>query len=156
MRPVFLVVGVLVGTLALIGGLAALGGRGGEPITDVASACVQHRAGGMHIHPHLAIRIDGQDRTIPADVGITAGCMRPLHTHDDSGTLHLEFPGTQDVTLGQFFQVWKQPFSATQVGDRVVGENETLTVTVNGQETAEREGLVLHDRDQAVIEVKKK
>lgn len=148
--------GVLLGTLALIGGLAALGGRGGEPITDVTRACVQHRAGGMHIHPHLAIRIDGHDRAIPANMGITAGCMRPIHTHDDSGTLHLEFPAQQDVPLGQFFQVLEQPFSATRVWDRTVGESEALTVTVNGQETPEREGLILHDREEVVIEVKKK
>ncbi len=155
-REGIIIGGVLLGTLVLIGGLAALGGRGGEPITDVTTACVQHRGVGMHIHPNLAIRVDGVDRAIPADIGVTAACMRPIHTHDDSGTLHLEFPVPQDATLGQFFRVWGQPFSATQVWDRAVGDGDALTVTVNGQETTEREGLVLRDRDQVLIEVKKK
>ena len=81
--------------------------------------------------------------------------MRPLHTHDDSGTLHLEFPVRQDVRLGQFFAVWEQPFSKDRILDRALDDRDILRVTVNGSEVQELQDLLLHDRDEVVIEVKK-
>lgn len=157
MRKEYLMVGgVIVGSLVLILGLAALGARPRKPITDVTTACVNHGGLGMHIHPHLAIQIDGQNRDIPANMGVTPGCMRPIHTHDDSGTLHLEFPRQQDVSLTDFFRIWGQPFSDTQILDRAIGENDLLRVTVNGAEVQERQTLRLHDSDQISIEVTKK
>lgn len=157
MRKEYLLVGgVIGGSLLLMLGLAALGTRSPKPIADVTTACVQHTGVGMHIHARLHIVIDGAERPIPADVGIVGPrCMRPLHTHDASGTLHLEFPVRQEVSLGQFFTVWEQPFSKTQILDRAIGENDTLHVTVNGTETQEMGQLPLHDGDDVVIEVNK-
>ncbi len=155
-REFVLVPGVILGSLALIAGLGFFGARPAKSIEDVTAACVQHRGIGIHIHARLTLRIDGQERTIPADIGVeNPRCMRPLHTHDDSGTLHLEFPTAQEVRLGQFFDVWGQPFTRTQVLDRKVGDGDVLRVTVNGQDTQELEGLILHDRDDVVIEITK-
>lgn len=148
--------GVVVGSLTLIVGLAFVGTRPKKPIADVLSACVQHAGVGMHIHPQLQIVIDGTERTIPSDIGISPGCMRPVHTHDDTGRIHLEFPSPQDVRLGQFFAVWEQPFSKTQILDRAVGSDDLLRVTVNGEETSELENLLLHDGDSLVIDIRKK
>lgn len=158
MQKEFLVVGgVIVGSLVLIGGLAFLGARPRKPIEDVKNACVQHQGIGMHIHPHLRIVIDGEERPIPANIGVVhARCMRPLHTHDTSGTLHLEFPVEQEVRLGQFFEIWEQPFSRAQVLDRVVDASSELVVTVNGAQSGAVGELVLHDGDQIVVEVRKK
>lgn len=155
-KEYLLALSVVGGSLLLIGGLAALGSRPRKPIADVTTACVRHQGGGMHIHPRLQIVIDGQERPIPVNVGVTPTCMRPLHTHSGDGLLHLEFPVEQEVRLGQFFQIWQQPFSATQVLERTVGDGEVLGVTVNGRETAERGNLLLHDGDKIVIEVKKR
>lgn len=157
MRKEYLLVsGVIVGSLVLILGLAALGTRAPKPIEDVTTACVQHTGGGMHIHARLRIVIDGAERPLPADVGIVGPrCMRPLHTHDTSGTLHLEFPVTQEARLGQFFSIWEQPLSATQILDRAISESDTIRVTVNGTETKEMEQLLLHDGDAVAIEVRK-
>lgn len=157
MRKEYLLVGgVVVGSLVLILGLAALGARPRKPITDVTTACVNHGGLGMHIHPRLAIQIDGQNRDIPANVGVTPGCMRPIHTHDDSGTLHVEFPGQQEVPLEWFFRLWEQPFTDTQILDRAIGADDLVRVTVNGAEVQERQTLRLHDGDQISIEVTKK
>lgn len=157
MRKEPLVVGgVVAGSLILVAGLGFLGTRPKKPIADVNAACVQHGGVGMHIHPQLKIVIDGRERAIPSDIGVAPGCMRPIHTHDESGKIHLEFPVQQEVRLGQFFEVWKQPFSKQQVLDRTVGPDDLFQVTVNGKETAELENLLLHDRDDIVIEVRKK
>lgn len=156
-REILLVGGVLLGSLGLIVGLTLIGTRAAQPIEEVTTACVQHQGIGMHIHPRLKIVIDGAERKIPANVGIVGPrCMRPLHTHDDRGTLHLEFPVQQDVRLGQFFQVWEQPFSEAKILDRALGEDDVLRVTVNGSAVQGLEDLLLHDRDEVVIEVKKK
>jgi hypothetical protein len=70
-----------------------------------------------HIHAHLAIFVNGEQRLVPAGVGIYDGtCIYWLHTHDDSGILHVESPDSRVFTLGNFFAVWQQPLSATQVG----------------------------------------
>jgi hypothetical protein len=151
-----LIGGVIAGTLALIVGMAFLGAKPRKPIDDVLTACVRHDGLGMHIHPHLSIIIDGQQRAIPANIGITNTCMRPVHTHDETGTIHLEFPVEQDVRLSEFFRVWQQPFSRTEVLDRKVEEGDILKITVNGQETSELENLMMRDKEQIVIEVKKK
>lgn len=157
MRKEALVVGgVIAGSLVLIVGLAFLGARPAKPVKDVTTACVQHQGIGMHIHPRLKITIDGEERKIPANIGIVGPrCMRPLHTHDDSGTLHLEFPVQQEARLGQFFQVWQQPFSASQILDRAISEGDRIRVTVNDQETDDMENLLLHDMDNIVVDVQK-
>lgn len=70
-----------------------------------------------HIHAHLAVYVDGAERTIPADVGIFDNeCIYWLHTHDDTGILHIESPDERVYTVGDFFAVWHQPLSNNQVG----------------------------------------
>jgi len=44
----------------------------------------------FHIHPKLSISVDGENLEIPADIGITPDCMREIHTHDTSGSVHVE------------------------------------------------------------------
>lgn len=76
-----------------------------------------------HVHPHLRILLDGQPLMIPRDVGIggpgapAPGCLYGVHTHDGQGVLHAEWETPRDFTLGQFFQIWGQPLSRSQVAD---------------------------------------
>ncbi|MDE3222127.1 MAG: hypothetical protein KGL79_01700 [Acidobacteriota bacterium] len=87
-----------------------------------------------HVHVHLAIFVDGVQKALPAGVGITKpyltehlrsgtfldtsiyDCLYWLHTHVADGIIHVEAPAKATFTLGQFFDVWRQPLSATQVG----------------------------------------
>ena len=84
-----------------------------------------------HVHSRLDIFVDGQQKLVPAGLGIvitdpavhhgvengndTYGgivtpcdqpCISPLHTHDVTGILHTESPTQKDNTLGQFFIEW--------------------------------------------------
>jgi hypothetical protein len=60
----------------------------------------------FHIHTHLDILINGKSYTIPPQIGIIPGkCFYWLHTHDESGVVHIESPVTRNFTLGQFFDI---------------------------------------------------
>ncbi|HEY1074322.1 MAG TPA: hypothetical protein VGE59_01310 [Patescibacteria group bacterium] len=114
--------------------------------------CVEHAGLGMHIHPELEIRLEGQTVALPANIGVTSSCMHPLHTHDDSGKVHVEYPQKRDFQLGDFFAVWNQPFSKSEILDKKVDETHTLTVTVDGALNEEYEKLVLKDGQKIVID----
>jgi hypothetical protein len=61
----------------------------------------------FHIHAHLDIIINGQQHPIPAQIGILDNtCLYWLHTHDQSGIIHIEAPIHTKFTLGQFLDVW--------------------------------------------------
>lgn len=82
-----------------------------------------------HIHSHLAVYLDGQPETIPADIGVRADCIYWLHTHDTSGVIHVESPTQTQYTLGQFFDIWGQTLDAQDVGR----EHGNIIFYVNGQ-----------------------
>jgi hypothetical protein len=106
----------------------------------------------MHIHPHLTILINGQDQVIPAGIGLKANGDLPIHTHDDSGTIHIESPAVQDFTLQNFFTVWGQSFSSQNILGHPVDAADPLILTVNGQVSSALGSMVLHDHDNIVIQ----
>ena len=83
-----------------------------------------------HTHAHLAIIKNGQMLAIPAHVGLQ-GCAYELHTHDMSGVVHIETDAYHKFTLGNFFAVWGQPLSLTNIAGIV---NFPMAVYVNDGE----------------------
>src|SRR5262245_4279729 len=114
-----------------------------------------HEGLAMHIHPRLTIIANGQPQTIPANVGINLSPsgqptgFLPIHTHDASGTLHIESPVLREFHLKDFFDIWDQPFSNTQV----LGFRGPVTMKVNGQPNTQFGDLVLADQQQIEIRV---
>ncbi len=43
-------------------------------------------------------------------------CFYWLHTHAADGIIHIESPVHRTYTLGDFFNIWGQPLTASQVG----------------------------------------
>jgi hypothetical protein len=88
---------------------------------------------GFHIHAHLAVFDHGRPVPVPADVGrpIVAGCFYWIHTHTPDGIIHIESPVPHEFTLGNFFDVWGEPLSATRVGPASIPKG-ALRVWVNG------------------------
>lgn len=123
---------------------------------DVALACTTDMATQFHIHPHLAIVINGERQEIPANIGIRLSCMNALHTHDNSGQIHIESPETRDFTLADFFAVWDKPYSKDQILDSKVDEKHIIRETVNGREVSEYENTVLRDNDNIVLSYEQK
>jgi hypothetical protein len=73
----------------------------------------------FHIHSHLSIFVNGDEKAIPANIGIvdtaTTDCHYYVHTHDLSGKIHMEAPAAMNFTLGNLFDIWGQPLSSTNV-----------------------------------------
>jgi len=118
-------------------------GLKGQTIDGVSSNQIEQLA--YHIHAHLAIYIDGKQMNVPYGIGIeqpwstqalqdgsqfvnSGAAFYYLHTHDDTGVIHIESPSTATYTLGQFFAEWNQPLSSTQIGSH----NGSVIVYVNG------------------------
>ena len=105
----------------------------------------------FHIHPILKIIVNDQLKEIPANVGINPTCMMSLHTHDNTGIIHVESPEKRDFTLGDFFAVWDKTFTKYQILESVVDNTHEIKMTVNGEQSAEFEKLILRDKEQIVI-----
>lgn len=108
---------VVLGLVAVLayGGYAALGlgaGSGSGKISSLAPvidnvSCSSLEGSVMHIHPHLSIVVNNKSAAVPAQIGILGNrCLYWIHTHDDSGTIHVESPILKNFTLGQFLDIW--------------------------------------------------
>jgi hypothetical protein len=103
-----------------------------QPCRGKPFPAMTHGSESYHWHVDLAIYSSDTPMPISSDVGITPGCMMPLHTHDASGTIHVEGIGTSRYTIGDFFLVWGKPFgNPTQMlvnGTPVVSPNPSVVL----------------------------
>jgi hypothetical protein len=121
---------VVLAVVAFTGGRTTAQGVHGAPTgaTVDGIACQASEQVAYHIHAHLTIYASGARQVVPAGIGIPGPqqvvsgfveggkCLYWLHTHDTTGVIHIESPAQRVYTLGQFFDVWGQPLSSTQVG----------------------------------------
>jgi hypothetical protein len=110
----------------------------------------------LHHHTDLLIYINGQQVTVPANVGLSSGSpsvASPLHTHSELGTIHIESadPNFQPV-LGQFMDVWGVYFTKDRLGgDTAVGDTK-IRAYVNGQLwRGDPTQIPLEDKDVIVL-----
>lgn len=158
----------------LIGGFVAViaGSGGGSTSADVGGAFGTHYEGlgdrepaanvptmmdtmssSYHVHPHIAVYLDGRKIGVPADIGIDPSQpsmeMAGLHTHNSSGTIHDEgMPGSR---LGQFFAVWGVPFSNRQLGPYKADGDKAVRMWVDGKPSKAFGSLHLEDGQQIVV-----
>ena len=151
----FIIVGVVV-AIALIVGVAVatikMPANAIVPIDGIQ--CNNMEQSVFHIHAHLNIFINGQNYTVPAQIGITSTCLYWLHTHDETGIIHIESPIHQNYTLGQFFDIWKKNFSNTQIFNNTVSGANPLNVYVNGTKAPNGtnfKDIVLHAHDVITV-----
>lgn len=153
--------GVALGAIAIavVGGMlvAIRGGGNGETKVFAEVDGVKCESGErleFHIHATLVLVINGEQVPVPQSIGVrTNECIFWLHTHDASGLMHIEAPSKRDLTLGQFFAVWGQPLSTTQLLDQTVDGTHEIVATVNG-EPAEGDpaNIVMNDQDTIVVQ----
>lgn len=87
-----------------------------------------------HYHAHLQIYVNGQQVSIPTDVGRQApGCFYWLHTHPipgDAGVIHIESPDSRTYNVKEFFDIWGQQISTTSLMGHKVDASHKLTAYV--------------------------
>jgi hypothetical protein len=105
----------------------------------------------MHEHANVQIFVHGRQETVPTDIGI-AGTIQSIHTHDDTGTVHLESSESREFLLGEFFGVWGVRFTPSCLGAYCNDDTNTIRVYLNGQEVGGDPRDVQLD-DQSVIVV---
>lgn len=121
----------------------------------------------FHIHARLTIFVNGQQEKVPAGVGISSpqaeatergpfvasgACFSWLHTHASDGIVHIESPVQRTFTLGNFFDIWAQPLSKTQVGPA----KGRVTALLNGKVwTGNPRDIPLDAHNQIQLEVGK-
>ncbi|MGB9003838.1 MAG: hypothetical protein WCC52_08540 [Nitrosotalea sp.] len=108
----------------------------------------------FHIHTHLDVFVSGQHVTVPQYVGIMSNedpnnpqfvCLYWLHTHDNTGIMHIESPQQTNFSLAQFLDIWKK----TSTGAPPDGEP---IIFVNGQEVSTNlENTTLNAHDEIAI-----
>jgi hypothetical protein len=119
----------------------------------------------QHIHQHLDIYINGKHMVQPAGVGIYDNeFITELHTHSASaeglpgpatratGVIHVEAPGNQTYSLGQFFGVWGVYLSKKCIGGYCATAAKPLKFYVNGKPfTGDPVRLPLKEHEEIAI-----
>jgi len=137
LRILAAVAGLAAAAVVVLAVVAFTGGQTSQQVRGMATGatvdgikCQTSEQVAYHIHAHLAIYASGDPQAVPAGIGIPGGrCLYWLHTHDATGVIHVESPAQRAYTLGQFFDIWGQPLSTSQVG-RASGQ---VTVFLNGK-----------------------
>jgi hypothetical protein len=119
--------------IAIIGSIATYYAKDhAAALTIDGIGCNSMEQFAMHIHAHLDIIVNGVYFLVPSQVGIPGNCFYWLHTHDESGIVHIEAPTHRDFTLGQFFDIWNKKLSNDQIFNYVANANNPLNVYING------------------------
>jgi len=111
----------------------------------------------LHIHPQLGITFDGQPLTVPSQIGIDQSLWKdhsldqyglqglaPLHTHDASGTIHVESNVNRNYTLGGFLNIW----------GGLDTSGKTVKATVDGKPISDFRDIILRDGEHINLDVK--
>lgn len=103
-------------------------------LSAIGLPALEHEGTIVHTHQHLDIIVNGRSIVVPANIGInqTELYIAPIHTHDETGILHVESDDVRSFTLGQFFDIWGVRFDATCLGGYCTGDTHRLRVFVNG------------------------
>jgi hypothetical protein len=138
----------------------------GQPVDGITCRQIDHAVVNYHVHAYVTVFVNGSRRRIPAGVGITrpfvverlpsgifidggvANCLYWLHTHAYDGIVHVEAPKKGTFTLGQFFAIWNQPLTTSQVGPA----KGPVVVFENGRQLTGSPGTALLS-DHAVIQI---
>ena len=103
----------------------------GEPVGGIA--CDPMEGMRTHIHQHLTLLDHGKSIVIPPNVGQIPArrCLYWVHSHTSDGIIHIESPQARSFTLADFFAIWGQPLSPTQVASMHAAKGTSFKVWVN-------------------------
>ena len=120
----------------------------------------------MHIHSNLNVTVNEKSLMVPNGIGINSTlwndhsldkfgterkttifgmvtpAMSPLHTHDSSGTIHVESTEYRNYTLGQFLNIWGMPLEGSKV-----------SLFIDGNSTENYSNYILKDREKMILKI---
>ncbi len=108
----------------------------------------------LHNHAHLDLAVNGRLYPVPALIGINVGqrFITELHTHDQSGIIHVESPAVRKFTLGQFFGVWGLRLSSRCLGGYCASGDKLVRVWVNGKQVrTDPRKIALRSHEEIVV-----
>ena len=147
---------LIIAGAASLAGAAPGAGRGapaaGQPVDGIR--CDRMESGVFHIHQHLAIYDHGRRVRIPDDAGrpIVGECLYWVHTHTPDGLIHIEAPVARTFVLGQFFDIWGEPLSATRVGPARINSGQLRVFVNGGRYIPDPRRVELHEHSDIVLE----
>ena len=122
----------------------------------IARVCLgDHNSLSSHDHAQLTIVINGSEIDIGSNIGIgNPDCdgMKGIHTHDNTGRLHIETPSPMPAPLGAFFEIWGESFSENEIMGYKNDSNHEIVLTVNGEINELYDEYMMQDGDQIRIE----
>lgn len=126
---------------------------------SLALECLDHSGLARHDHVTLQIFINGSPYTVESAIGIqTDICngnenyMHTIHTHDDTGKLHVELNEAGDISLGVFFDIWGYHFNETGIFDHRANETHEMAMYVHASnENATEENRVTSFDDYLIL-----
>lgn len=120
--------------------------RGGPPWSRPADTATGVHLAGLRMsrsagqvtryYLHVDVFVNGKRVPVPANLGVDGrdGEICALHTWDSSGIIGVESNAESPTyTLGQLFDIWQVPLSATQIGGLRSGRRQALAAYVNGE-----------------------
>jgi len=107
----------------------------------------------FHIHALLRIYVDGILTPVPKNIGIyePRHIEGSLHTHDETGIVHMESTHPHRFTLGDFFAVWGVKLGPDRVGGLTGLGGDKLHFYLNGRPLSDPAAHQLRDEDVIVI-----
>ncbi len=112
-NPVKLTAGSTVGTTPYwADGNTSTGGAGAN--VD-GLTCAANMVQSYQVNAHLEIVYNGQWLQMPQNIGVTSACTYEMNTSDHTGIIHIGSPTVRNYTLGEFFDIWGQPLTSTNV-----------------------------------------
>ena len=120
----------------------------------LALECLDHNGLARHDHVTLKVFINGNPQTIESAIGIqTDVCngnennMHTIHTHDDTGKLHVELNEAGDISLGVFFDIWGYHFNETGIFDYRVNATHEMVMHIHasGEDATEENRVTTFD-----------
>ena len=109
----------------------------------------------MHDHVMLTVIRNSDQIQVPKEIGISSdlwkdhsldrygpATLSPIHTHDTSGTIHIESAAVREFTFGEFLRVW-----GIDTGKIVRLSNS------DGNEMSDYENHVLRDGERLLLKI---
>ena len=118
-------------------------------VVVTGASITSHNEGSLVTHLHFSLNVitNGKPISVPKNIGIDSSLHKdhsldkygaqgaaPLHTHDYSGTVHVESTVNRNYTLGEFLNIWGLDL-----------HGKTTKLTVNGIAVPDYRNHVLED-----------